>query len=383
MEQWMFRSSLLFAYLVLCPLIAGAAEPSAKAILTFKTTDERVLRCISQATGGKAHEQMIAMMFLKASDDVKAERNTEETRAFGDLVKGRDVKDPLVRTELVNKSKNIASATVLVADSKVEISSRGQTAADVAKAYAQAFVAYCNHQITGSLQQQIEQLDQLLQNTLSLKGALSRARTELMVSSGLDTLRGVDESKLENAKNSLDEESRLRILVVASEALFESKKAGGRREFASQPAIEEQVKLEEANDAVLQTYQREAEVARKTANNVLTALLKRIEERKSAIKSRTFSQIERASLGLRAMSDAQIQTELTKARSDLGLASKEIERIDPKLRKVLAAKKQSDDVEDQIAKLMQEYNSLYSTMMDAKTNAEKMQDIWISFEPAK
>lgn len=352
-----------------------------------KSADGQAMaRLVTQATDVLTSRDIPLLVAKQAAEDLANGKETASTRAFGDLVKGRDINDPSVQIDVVRKMKEAAVAEVFRPTQVVDIQAMRkdpQGCADAANAFATAFVKYCQEQMKGDLGAQITQLEQNCKDALSTKGALTKTRTELAVQYNFDRDSKEYESKLGLVAKISEEQLQGRVTLAAAEAKLKAMENGGERRPDQELQSLDLVEAEKQKDNVLQTYNQqlvsalakleEERTLKKDEHPDVRALRTQVDRMKAQVLQREaeISSIIRRRIDERfrltdAKSVAEARDAVNAAQTKLKELNDQLAVMDKRSKELVWVKSQIEALDNQIALVVQDYNTSYTALQEAK-----------------
>ena len=303
------------------------------------------------------------------------------------VVGGRDLDDPAVQADVIKKLKDAlptadSSKFFQTVDLQVTRTDRVE-AARMANAFARAFVQWCQNQLKGDLENQIEQLKQSVEDNKTLKAALTREKTNLMVDNKID--QGTQELALamDQASKLMAEQTIAKVQLASADAKLRAMENSGQRRPDQELEALKLVEEEKAKDSILMTIntelvralgQLESDKATMTAahpsvinglrhvNTLKEGVLKRETEISSIIRDKIDHRFKLTDL----KTVAEAKEAVEKAQQLLTIYNTRLGELDKRAKDLVYVKGQIQALDDQINLVGREFDSSYGVLQDQK-----------------
>jgi capsular exopolysaccharide synthesis family protein len=332
-------------------------------------------RLISQATDVLTSREI--PLLVAADPDVQS--------ACPWLVQGRDLNDPAVQRDVIAKLKDVAmaDATKMYQTVDLQVTRKDATeAARLANAFARAFVTWCQDQMRGDIGTQIEQLKQSVEESKTLKAALTAQKTRLMVDNNIDKDALAQSNAMAMATKMMDDQMQAKVALQAAKAKLEQLKNNGRRPDQELAALDMVSKEEEA-DNILSTYNKQLVDAIgilqqekmiktnehpdvKRAQEQVQRLEALVLKRKTEISSIIRQRIDNRFQLMDQKTVAEAKEAVDKAQSMLEFYNTQLAALDAKSKQMVYVKGQIQALDDQIALVGRDFDTSYLALQDLK-----------------
>ncbi len=302
------------------------------------------------------------------------------------LVGGRDINDPAVQADVIQKLKETATAEAnkLYQTVQLQVTRKDAVeAARMANAFGRAFVKWCQDQIKGDLDGQIAQYAANVEEKRTLKLALSAEKTRLMVEHRIDKDAREYESAMALAAETMKLQMEGKVNLAAAEAKVKELQNSGIRRPDQELMSLELVKKEKEADNVLQTYLKQyvdaintqqSEKLTKTdehpdvkrAQDQVNRMKALVDARETEISTIIKQRIDNQFKLIDAKTVAEAKEAVNKAQSLLAIYNERLGKLDDRAKALVYVKGQIQALDDQIALEGREYDASWQILQDQK-----------------